>query len=563
MPVAGALLLLIAVTGCERREVVRYDSPFHRFDSSDAAYRVVFPSLEMVRDEFLSLVVNTNGMEGLLDLVEATTGVDIAQEDLFEASGLDPAYPALMFEYTRGMVVCLGVEDGDRFEQFASEVAEANGFVVTRTSTVEGPVLFSTQYGLSWAFEGNLLVFVYSSEQQSEALLASLLLTPLPESPEAEVGDSISFAYRLKKGVGLEESSGSFLASMGPLSGPGHVLLRFLDSCTLLEGTAAPGDRYLLSVSAHGCGLSLTGEGTLVPEGMVPEDSILLLHWTTGTDSLYDLFSGPQKLLLNLLWSTVQKPVNKKLKKKKKKKDSTPKASEGPAPKTKAEKGTPKASEGPAPKTKADQDAAAAEKAPPELTPIGDILGRFKGELAVGLLGFSPRSTLSSVTEPGSMLDPLFALHLFLAVPVAEGAEFPEFFSEEIPVALFPGFKPREIGDDKIVGREYCRKRKEKKHCFGILRRDNLLIAVSGTGQASRIVRTLQGKGKSLDQTLFAEKVKGNLTGTLKTRRLMRDLMDMGFPPYFLQMLSSVLEVRFAASATGNSTELNLEIVLR
>lgn len=559
----GALLFLLAMTGCEQSKVVRYESPFHRFATTDASYRVVFPSLEMVRDEFLSLVVNTNGMEGLLDLVEATTGVDIAREDLFEASGLDPAYPTLLYEYSGGTVVCLGVEHRDRFEDFTSEVAEANGFVVTRTPTEEGPVLYSTQYGLSWAFEGNLVVFAYSAQKQSEALLASLLMTAPQDSPDVEVGDTIAFTYRLRKGVGLEAGSGEFLASLGPMSGPGHALLRFLDSCTLLEGTATPGDRYLLSVSARGCELSLKGEGAIVPEEMVPEDSILLLHLPTGTESLYDLFSGPEKLLLDFLWKTVQKPVNKKLNKKpkkkkksqeEKKKDSTPKAGKGSASKkgkTEKEK-----------EAEAD-DAKTAKQGHIELASIGDLLGRFKGEVAVGLLGFSPRSTLSSVTEPSSMLDPLFALHLFLAIPVAEGVEFPEFFGERIPAALFPGFKPRELGDDKIVGREFCRKRKDKKYCFGILKRDNLLIAVSGTGQASRIVRTLQGKGKSLDQALFATRARGNLTGTLKTRRLIRDLMDKGFPPYFLQMLSSVLEVRFAATAVSNATELNLEIVLR
>ena len=500
LPLVGALFLLLATSGCDRREVSRHESPFHRFAISDARYRVVFPSLGMVRDEFLSLVVNTNGMEGLLDLVEATTGVDVAREDLFEASGLDPAYPALMFEYSGGVAVCLGVDDRDRFEDFAAAVAEANGFVLTRVPSLEGPVLYSTQYGLSWSFDGNLVVFVYTAQQRSSGLLAALLLAPPPESPVAEVGDTIAFTYLLSGGGGVEASAGAFLATMGPVSGPGHALLRFLDSCTSLEGTAVPGDRYLLSVSARGCKLALKGESGIVPEELVPEDSILLLHWTAGVESLYDLFSGPQKLVLELLWSTVQKPVNKKLtKKKKKKKNSTPSASEGPAKATKAKNSTPSASEG-----------------PKELAAIGDILGRFKGELAVGLLGFSPRSTLSSVTEPGSMLDPLFALHLFLAVPVMEGAEFPEFFGEAIPKALFRGFKPRELGDAEIVGREFCRKRKDRKHCFGIVWRGNLLMAVTGTGQASRIVRTLQGKAKSLDQALFAETGKPFREGVYK-----------------------------------------------
>ncbi len=81
------------------------------------------PPLEMVRDDLLGLVVNMEGMEGVLALIEGAVGLDFANLELFTEAGLDGSMPGLLFGYRGGLVAVIGLTDPGRFEEFLEGLA--------------------------------------------------------------------------------------------------------------------------------------------------------------------------------------------------------------------------------------------------------------------------------------------------------------------------------------------------------------------------------------------------------------------------------------------------------
>ena len=139
-----------------------------------------------------------------------------------------------------------------------------------------------------------------------------------------------------------------------------------------------------------------------------------------------------------------------------------------------------------------------------------------------------------------------------------------ELFDEKAMAKLIGKVDTEDIGAGNIKGIEYCQTTKsEGKRCFSVVMWGRNLALVTGGGEGTRLVGTLQGRGKTLAKAMFARLSQGSLVITLKTRRLVRDLMNKGFPPYFLQVLSSVLEIRLAADSQAGDTIVDCEVVLR
>lgn len=479
-----------------------------------------------MKDEFLTFVVNTNGMEGLLHLVQAGFGVDLAREDVLEDAGLDTSMDMLLMDYRGAMVLTIGVVSRSRLLDTVTEILAGRGQQAT-TVVTDGPTLYSATDSVAWTIRGNLLTLLYSPTGRAVSLLAALVLeNPVPEpadaspvvpktadqepaglTPARDTSPPVRFSYRFSKSTSLETEAVDLLESMGTLGGVGHATAQFLDSCDSVSGTVSSSDRYRVEATASGCSLAPGPAPLLEPEKLVPEDTIVLVHWTSGAGTLWDRFSNVQKMLLQHAWSQMK-------------------------------------------------------NVPKEFARLSELLGLFRGELAVGFLGLSLTSTLETFTSPKEGLDPLFGLHLQFIVALHEGQHLDPLFAEK-PLKLFARYKMRDLSTQDVKAREFCRERKDLTMCFAYALKDSVFLVVTGTGQGNRLVRTLDGPVVPLDQALFVARDSGDLTVTFKTRRLVKDLTNKGFPPYFLQLLASVLEARFTATGGAGHTRLTLEVVPR
>jgi hypothetical protein len=510
---ALVLLLTALLAGCGDDVAVRHGSPMALYPAKTETYRVEFPALATIRDEFLTFVVNTNGMEGLLDLVQAGFGVDLSQENVLEDAGLDPAMELLFMEYRGASALSLGITSKDDFLEAVRAIVASRGQQV-KTTVTDGPDLYRVTESVAWTVQGDVLTLLYDPADEATALLASLVLESREsdDSPTEQLdgsGDNAEtrFHYRFSAKRSLESDAAEQLASMGTLGGVGHALLQFLDSCSEVRGTLSTGERYRLEAEAAGCTVDSGVKIVLKPEALVPADTIVLLHWSSSSDTLWDRFSNIQKLILQFAWSQ-QKRV------------------------------------------------------PKEYTKLKDVLSLFRGEWAVGFIGLSLMSTLETFTAPKDALDPLFGLHLQFILPLVDGADVGPLFAKK-PLALFHSFALRDLSTESVAAREFCRERKDVTMCFAYALKDSVLHVVTGVGQGARLLRTLDGTGNSLDKALFVSRDTGDITVTVKTRQLVKDLTNKGFPPYFLQLIASVLEARFAVSGVDGDTRLTLEVIPR
>jgi len=506
--------MLCACAACARQPGVTYTSASERFAPGESRFVVVFPALEKVRDEFLTLIVNANGMEGLLDIQKAVTGLDLADEELFDKAGLDPAFAPLAFERSGMVVVCLGLSDPERFVSFARTTVSAT-FPDLEETLTDGPTLYSTANGLAYAVEGNLAVIVKGPDRTARGVLAAVLNEKADGDKAADGAEGIRLTWKLGGGSGGgggpegDPETLKALAAMGPVSGVGHVVLDWLDRCGELSGTVTPGDRYLLDLKLAGCPFGTRGTAVLEPEGLLPEDTVLLLHWVPESGTLLSLLTRVQAALLELVWAD------------------------------------------------------AATGLPEAMADLTGLLGRFRAEVAVAFLGVDPEASVASFLTPADPLDPLLALHLAVLLPLAEGAEMPDLVPAGTEKEPFAGFEATAVADGPITGHEFCREKKEKRQCFSVLAAGRTLLFATGAGEGARLARVANGRSPTLAKALFNRQERGALTVTLKTRRLVKDMTALGFPPYFLQVLSSVLETRVAVDPSGSDTALKLEVVLR
>jgi len=480
-------------------------------------------------------------MEGLLDLVKSSTGLDLADEGLFAKAGLDPAFSPLLFEFRGAAVLVLGLSDAGAFRSFAHKTMAATS-VGFRETVTDGPTLIHTSDGLAFAVVGNLAVIAKGDGETALHALAALLASdevgreastsefdPVisPQTQNRGVGDAlaesvpparpITIHWRLgtsagdgsMQGRGLRLRSLAVLEQMGPAAGVGHALLGYLEGCSSVTAEIAPGDKYLVQARLDGCPFAAAGERKLAPESMLPDDTVMLLHWAPEAATLLGLFSGVQQALLARVWES------------------------------------------------------AGAAMPESLRDIRGLLGAVRGEVALAFLGVSPTATLKDFAPAASPLDPVLALHLALVLTLNDGASLPVLVPEGSTKEPFKDFESSAIGEGPVSGWEFCRVKKEIKRCFSIMQSGRNVIVVTGTGEGPRVARVIAGRAPSLDKALFNRRESGALTFTLKTRRLVRDMTALGFPPYFLQVMSSVLEVRAVLDPADNATAVSLEVVLR
>ncbi len=539
---AGLAAVWMAVVGCARESGAHFARATDRFAVADSPLVVSLPAQGKLLDEFLTLVVNVEGTEGVLDLVKAASGVDLSEENLLTSAGLDPQFPPVLFLYRDCPVLVAGLADSRAFLSFLDATTARIGVAATRvaTDTVDLYVLPS---GLAYTVVGNLAVFLNRPAGLAVETLAALLLEPAGETREpfpddrvtvrlvrsaAAIPTTATAASDAGAGEGSlgPEGNGSgkggdedadkplsldeLAASAGPLAGVIRALGRFADSCRKVEAEVIPSDRYRFTVALEGCTLPFTNANGGEPEALVPDDTVLLVQTALPGDTLWGTLSPVWQTLVRIGLGQVN------------------------------------------------------GKVPDELKDPAPLLGRFEPGFSLAFLGLSPIASVDTFAEARTPADPFFALHLELLLSLREGASIDDLLAPEVVEALAGEVETAELSAGDLFGREYCKEdEKTGRRCVSVLKKGREVLLVTGPGEGPRLSRTVQGQRKRLSEALFVERKKGPLTVTLKTRRLVRDLMSKGFPPYFLQVLSSVLELRVTVGTEGEVTRFSGEVVLR
>jgi len=457
-----------------------------------------------MRDEFLTLIVNTEGMEGVLDYMALSAGVDVAGEGLFDDSGLDPSMSPVVFEWEGAPVLVAGVQNAPAFEKYLTSILAKRGQRLEPFRTPDA-WLYPVTPEVACAVAGNLVVLRYRIEGEAMAGLARLLRTEAPTTPAEMPGDKVSF--RLVPGSPGPRSPIPWINDLGPLAGVVHALSAYVASCTSLHGTLELGDRYRMDLAADGCRLPAGGVPEGAPEQWVPEDTVFLGQVALPGKRLGEAIPELHRRLFELAWNRGM--------------------------------GT----------------GTAWGTLPRWLECLGS-------EMHVAFLGFSRTVSLDRLTAPSNPADPFFAVHLQGGWTLHCDDLWDAVTGDGGPLEAIKGFDTVDCSEQDVWCREF-RNTKEPDRCFSVVRRGERVLVNTGVGEGSRAVQALLDLGPTLKGSLFVEQRRGAVTLTVKTRRLVRDLVNKGFPPYFLQMLSSIMEVRIAIEPTDTGTRLHGEVVLR
>ncbi|MBM4372262.1 MAG: hypothetical protein FJ098_11450, partial [Deltaproteobacteria bacterium] len=102
--------------------------PASAITAGDAEWTLVTPPIEDVRTAALRFLVNVEGLLGVVDLVQASWGVDLGDERLLENLGLDPGLPLVALGVEEGTCLVLGIRDGAPLRALLRSVAGTSGY---------------------------------------------------------------------------------------------------------------------------------------------------------------------------------------------------------------------------------------------------------------------------------------------------------------------------------------------------------------------------------------------------------------------------------------------------
>ncbi len=496
---------LLLVLGCSPSAPGEsYEAVWLRFDLASSPAVVAFPPLEQVRDEFLSLVVNTEGLDGVLDYFRQTMGVDIAREDFFRDSGLDAGMAPVLFQWEEGWVWAMGVSDSRRFQRWFQERPIFWESAVVPLHTPQA-VLVPLSTTLACAWTGNLWILMQNRHADPLASLSRLLLSSPPSSPRTPPDDRVFL--RVNPETGRRDHPRGWINALGPGAGVVHGMLAFVDSCLEVEGTVSLGHRWEWDILASGCRVPGGRPSKVHPEEWLPEDSIWLLQGSLPGGRMEDSLPGWIRRWLShpdappLRWRGAEFPLAR------------------------------------------------------WISCVGT-------DLHLAFLGFSRTVSIDELLRPRDLLNALFAVHLQLGLSLHCPEVWEELAGEGGALFQLAGFDVSRCVPDEDTCVEGCR-REAPDRCFSVLYRDEQLWFNTGQGEGNRTLQGLAGNRPSLARGLFVQQKRGSFTLTLKTRRLVRDLINKGFPPYFLQMLASLMELRITISPEGEGTRVWGEVVWR
>lgn len=487
--------------------------PASEVDSEGATWVFVTPPLDEVRVAALQILVNVEGLLGVVDLLRESYDLDLGDEDVLEDLGLDPAKTLVALGLDSGACLIMGARSGEPLDETLQRVGETSGLRIEQRLASEGP-----------------LTRVYDEDRCVVALLRLDGLVLLAYSPEGTADAAVAqVALRHLGGEGMPAPDGRFLfewrggASVqgpidvagwpGPLAGVGHWINALQARIKTLRLTFAAGidgidwDLEIVPVAAPEAAPPAPKKGVLDWKDAVPEDAVLTVQIRTDAgETLGDLLGGKGLYIAGLLAGEILAETH--------------------------------------------------------VPGIREALAGMDAVVGFVLLGADPRAPVREIVAPGSVLQALNAVHLGLIV---QGTP-PDGILEMIPIEDGPapgGWRARVISADAPRAVEFCKAKDDRSLCLGVLAGTDRLMVVTGKGETDRVARVWAGTAPPLSSALFVGKADGDLVLTLKMKRLVRDMRSKGVPPFYLRMVNSFLEIQAVRAPSDAGTRIEGEVLLR
>ena len=510
------MILLLLLAGCGGRSHSSDPrDPAAAVDAEGASWMLVTPPLGEVRVAVLQILVNVEGLLGVVDLVRERYEVDLGDEDVIDGLGLAVDRPLVALGLAEGTCLVLGARSAIPLEDILKQVGTTSGYRVEQrvaaqgrlTRIYDGERCIVALLGLD-----GLVLLGYSPAGRADAAVARVALHHLPDGGSGVEAPEGRFLFEWRGGdplVGAPDVTGW----PGPLAGVGHWLHGMMAQIRTLRLTFAADldgiDWDLEIVDAHpSIGPPSTPRIDVVDwKDAVPEDAVLTLQLRAGTAAtLGALLGGKGMYLLGLVAGEV---LDKK-----------------------------------------------------QIPALQEALEAMGSEVALVLLGADPRAPVNEIVAPGSVLQALNSVHVGVLV---RGAP-PQAILDRIPTEDGPvagGWTARSISQGVLRAVEFCKAKADRSLCVGLLAGEDRLMFVSGKGETDRLVRVWTGAAPALGASLFVGRATGDVILTLKLKRLVRDLRSKGVPPFYLRMVNSFLEVQAVRTHSGKGMRIEGEVLLR
>ncbi|MCB9728186.1 MAG: hypothetical protein H6744_09915 [Deltaproteobacteria bacterium] len=499
---------------------------------ADSAAVVVVPRMEALRGRLNAFLAGVEGASGLIDLIDARFGVDLASEDGLRRAGLDPDGGFAIFEDDGALGVAASVVSAERFNALVATRAEKGaGATVHRVDEASGlagladgaPSSPAADAAPAWrmafglARDGVALVTVTRGDADPRAawLAQASGTSGLATSEPAATARAA-----------LGEAAGAWLVVRQPLPTPGGLgtvgafVTPVLGRLSLWTGALAlTEDR--LSVHVHG---AWEGEGELAagwltaPDAPEPLADVFPKALTAFARLRFDagrVRRLPRFLRETVLPSTFPGAVGARL----------------PTP--------------------------------------AELLELASGELAVAVLGLDPDTSVEQMTQaarrPESFLQ---QLHAAGGLRVRDAAAAKALLDRAADGLRQDGYAVDAVSQGGYVGYS-VRRDKPVREAWSLLLRGDALVLLSGEGEAERFLDVAQGRGvtvaKAADETLGPGLLAGDgpALGVLTTfPRITRELAEKGLPPYFLKLINDIRAVGISLGVEPGGVDLGLEVAL-
>ncbi len=511
----AALMVVILTCACGGRpDTDAPRDPTALVDPTDASWVLVTPPLGEVRVAALQILVNVEGLLGVVDYIRESYEVDLGDEDVLEKLGLAPDRPLVALGVDGGVCLVFGAYSGVQLDEILEQVGRTSGHRIERRVAEQG--LLTRVYDKDRCtvallrLEG-LVLLGYSPDGKADAVVARVALHHLSEDAKGVAAPDGRFVFEWWGG-GVPQGAVDVTGWPGPLAGVGHWLHATQSRISTLRLTFAADidgidwDLEIIPVQPSEAP-PLASTAITDWKDAVPEDAILTAQIRSGmSDTLGDLLGGKGMYILGLLAAEILD-----------------------------------------------------EKRVPE---IRMALETMAPEVGFVLLGADPRASMGDIVAPGSILQTLNAIHLGLIV---RGTP-PKEIMESIPTEDGPvpgGWRARMVSKDAPRAVEFCKAKDDRSLCLGVLAGVDRLMVVSGKGETDRLTRVWTGAAPALGEALFVGRTSGDVVLTLKMKRLVRDMRAKGVPPFYLRMVNSFLEIQAIQRDTPEGTRIEGEVLLR
>jgi len=511
-----ALSVAVMVSGCGGRlDSDGSVNPTELVDPADASWVFVTPPLEEVRVAALQILVNVDGLLGVVDLLRESYEVDLGDEDMLENLGLALDQPLVALGVDEGACLVLSARTGDKLDEILERVGGTSGHRVERRVAEEGlltRVYDEDQCLVAMLRKDGLVILGYSPDGRADAAVARVALHHLPDEAAGVAAPDGRFMFEWRGGD-LSRGPVDVTGWPVPLAGVGHWLQAMKAEIRTLRVTFAAGidgidwDLEIRPIQPLEMGPKVVDAAGPDWKDAVPDDTILTVQIRSrGDGTLGELLGGKGMYILGLLAGEVLE-----------------------------------------------------EKRIPELR---EALEGMDPEVGLVLLGADPRAPVGEIIAPSSVLQALNAVHMGLII---QGAP-PKTFLDWIPVEDGPaagGWRARVVSAAAPRAVEFCKSKKDRSLCLGVLAGQDRLMVLSGKGETDRVARVWTGSAPSLGGALFVGRAAGDMVLTLKMKRLVRDMRSKGVPPFYLRMVNSFLEIQAVRRDSAEGTRIEGEVLLR